>query len=857
MKTKVRTAITVTTTIIALASVSHAQLKEPPVPGTYYSAKDFEWSPPWPFNPHPELEVLEIAPGIFIFDDTSIPDTPEQAAARKRHEEAAALAKAIAADPVLVAAAKQAAAEAARLAEEAWQKKKAALAPQLRPLIPPGQQTSQEKQQQGEAEFRALREQAAFSQAEQPAKERALDELAKKLNTSREIETGDGSKLILTGELADSPIYIGSQNTVAAASVSADELWPLGAWPYSDSNTGRNLTGTNVTLALWETDGRVRTNHIEFGTRVQQRDGAALDTTGHATQVAGTMAAGGVGSILGSFYEARGVAYQSRVFAYDTANFKSEREAAAAGDATNSPIFLGNQSWGAVSGWRQENIVYQGNPITNAWIWYGPSQSNFVEDPQFGFYTPSNLFDTGCSQIDQFHQAEATRHLMVYACGNDRLQGPTNSPGTYYRRVGTNYVTDTRTRDWLDGDGGGYDSLAAPGTAKNVLTVGACEDVFWVSNTVPFFGFGPGANAVPAAFSGAGPTDDGRLKPDLVAVGTTNAPIRNALGLVSGGQILGLISPTSTGTNEYTGSARGTSFAAPGVVGGLGLVLQRRAQLYPGLPASEAWLNSTLKAVAIDTVDDVGTAGPDYRMGHGIFNARRAVERVEQDFTWGRGSLIKEFTLAPTQSVSWIVTSDGTQPLSMTGARSDPAGPALTSVTNADPVNPMLVNNIDIRVERVGATNVYHPWVLNPDLTNKTSAARSAAATQGVDNRNNVERVSITSPPAGDYLITVTHSGGLPGNPAPTTQTISVTLGGVTPTAPVITASEKSPTTNEFLLTFVADPGAYFTMLTSTNVATPLTNWTSAGSVLGGSSTNTVVLTSSADSRFWLLRRGQ
>lgn len=711
---KTRTTIRIGTAIaaLALASVSLAQLKEPPVPGTYYSAKDFEWSPPWPFNPYPDLDAVEIAPGIFIYDDTAVPDTPEQAEARQRWQEADALAKAIAADPVLAAAARQEAEDARRRAEEAWQQKKAALAPQLRPLIPLGQATSAEKLQAGEADFQALRQQAVASAAEQPAKERALDDLAKKLNTQREVETGDGSKLILTGELADSPVYIGSQNTVAGASISADELWPAGAWPYSDDNTGLNLTGTNVTLALWETDGGVRTNHVEFGTRVRQRDGAALDTTGHATQVAGTMAAGGVGTLFGSFYEARGVAYQASVFAYDTAAFKTERESAAAGDATNSAVFLGNQSWGAISGWRQENIVYQGNPITNAWVWYGQIPASFPEDVLFGFYTPTNLADTGCVQIDQFHQVEAIRHLMVYACGNDRLQGPTNSPGTYYRRVGTNYVTDTTVRDWLDGDDGGYDSLLAPGTAKNVLTVGACEDVYWVSNSVVIFGFGPGANAVPASFSGAGPTDDGRLKPDLAAVGTPNLALRNALGEVSGTNILGLISPTSTAINQYAGFARGTSFAAPGVVGELGLVLQRRAQLYPGLTnAADAWLNSTLKAVAIDTCDDVGTEGPDYRLGHGIANARSAVERVEQDFTWGRGSLIKEFSLAPTQSVSWIVTSDGTQPFTVTGAWSDPAGPALTSVTNADPVNPMLVNNIDIRVERVGATNVYYPWI--------------------------------------------------------------------------------------------------------------------------------------------------
>jgi hypothetical protein len=113
------------------------------------------------------------------------------------------------------------------------------------------------------------------------------------------------------------------------------------------------------------------------------------------------------------------------------------------------------------------------------------------------------------------------------------------------------------------------------------------------------------------------------------------------------------------------------------------------------------------------------------------------------------------------------------------------------------------------------------------------------------------------SPSAGDYRIIVTHSGGLPGNPAPSTQKVSVVMGGVTPPAPVITALEKSPTANEFLLTFTADPGAYITILTSTNVAAPLTNWTVAGSVLAESVTNTVQLTSSAEYRFWALRRGQ
>ena len=259
--------------------------------------------------------MVEVKKGIFVVDDTSIPDTAQQVASRKLRQAAAERAKAIASNPILAQAAQQAAAEAARQREQKWQETLQAAQPYLRSLIPEGQEASEELQKQGEAEFAALREQAAVSEAEQPAKEQSLDELAKRLGAPREIQTDDGHKLVLAGELADTPMYIGSQNTVAAAGISADELWPLGAWPYSDSNSGLNLTGTNVTLSLWEVDGGVRTNHIEFGVRVKQRDNAALDASGHATQVTGTMAAGGNGTIFGSFYEARGVAYQAKVFA--------------------------------------------------------------------------------------------------------------------------------------------------------------------------------------------------------------------------------------------------------------------------------------------------------------------------------------------------------------------------------------------------------------------------------------------------------------------------------------------------------------------------------------------------------------
>lgn len=758
--------------------------------------------------------------------------------------------------------------------EQEWQRKLAEAAPTMRQLLPVGQAEPDSKFQEADEKSAALRRDAAASRLLQPGKERALDDLARKYGVEKEMQDESGKKLKLSGESLG-PVYIQSNDTLSAAGISADELWPtVWWWPYSTSNTGLNLTGSGQTLGMWEVDGGVRTTHIEMGTsRILQKDSASLDTSGHATNVAGTMAASGSGSLYGSFYESRGVAYQANVFSYETkTNFKTERENAAAGGGSDPPLRLSNHSWGLICGWRLEDIDTSSN-TNNQWVWYGPTLASFQEDHKFGFYMPDDAtLDNGGTQIDLFLQSQAPQHLMVYSCGNDRAQGPGASPGTYYYRTGTSSWTPVSAssfpRDWDDGDAGFYDTVSPPGTSKNVLTVGACEDVYYSSGGT-YLGFGPNPNAVPAAFSGAGPTDDGRIKPDLVAVGTTNFALRQALGLtptINGQPTAVLTAPNAAADTNYNLLAIGTSFAAPAVTGSLGLVQQRRAQLYPSLPASQAWKGSTLKAIAINTCDDVGTEGPDYRMGYGILNAKNAVLAVNADYAQGRGSLIKEFSLTVNQSVSWVVQSNGTEPLSVTVPWSDPPGPALTTITAPDPQNAMLVNNIDVKVEYLGTDTItypppatpvstYNPWTLNPDLTTKSATTRGLAATRAVDNRNNVEKVSIASPAAGRYRVTVTHSGGLSGNPAPSTQIVSAALSGVTAEAARITSLAASPTANQYLISFNADPGAYFTVQTSTDLVT----WTDVGSVLAEQMANSVIATASGSDpkRFWRMRRGQ
>lgn len=89
--------------------------------------------------------------------------------------------------------------------------------------------------------------------------------------------------------------------------------------------------------------------------------------------------------------------------------------------------------------------------------------------------------------------------------------------------------------------GNDYVILNSPGTAKNMLTVGATAN-------------GSGATS-PADFSGAGPTPDGRVKPDVMAPGVN------------------LVSALGSSTDQYQPMS-GTSMACPSAAGSVALLTQ-------------------------------------------------------------------------------------------------------------------------------------------------------------------------------------------------------------------------------------------------------------------------------------------
>jgi len=737
--------------------------------------------------------------------------------------------------------------EAEKIAQ--WETRLEEARPYLRTLVKPGTtEHSDYRSSVAQQEKENLLRVADERWANRDEIERQLDNIAALLGVERKMETGEDRYAILAGEMDGEPVWMGSQNQIAAASISADELWPTNTVPWPSSGTGLGLTGTNIVLGMWEVDGAVRESHYEFQSRVVQVDQSATNPIPfnyHATGVAGTMAAGGAlyftSPATGTL--ARGVAYQADVDSYYIDNFSSDLADATAGTTNEAGLRLSNHSWGLINGWQWKDVPGVGY----AWTWWG--SYGFTEDAKFGWYTPDLLAGTGCTQLDAFLATYATRHLLVYAAGNDRLKGP-GTPTNYYLYYNSQwyFITNSQAgdRDWINGDGDTYsfDTMAAPGTAKNVLTVGSVQDIFHLVGSQTNWGYATNSMVTLSSFSACGPTDDGRIKPDVVAVGEANSTARGFLAIVTA-------DADSDTDAQY---AIGTSFAAPGVTAGLAFPLQRRGQLFTNLTTeTDVFRGSTLKGLAIHTADDVGTVGPDYLTGWGVFNAASAVGLIEQDAQDGRGTHIKEIELSPGETNSWLVTLDGTHSFKATALWSDPAGSPSTNVT-VDQTTPMLVHNIDLRVETEDGLQTYLPWVLNPDLTNKTEAARIAAATTGVDDRNNVEQVNISSPTAGTYRIVVVHTGGLAGGPAPTNQWVSILTSGDTPLPPKVTTIEHAVATNQFLLSFECDPGAYLLLESTTNLIEG-TSWQPEGSLTTETWSNAVLATHDFRMRFWRLRR--
>lgn len=249
---------------------------------------------------------------------------------------------------------------------------------------------------------------------------------------------------------------------------------------------------------------------------------------------------------------------------------------------------------------------------------------------------------------------------------------------------------------------GDYYSIAPPGGAKNHLTVGGVN-----SNDDSM-----------TTFSSWGPTDDGRIKPDVCAPGCQ-----------IGGDF-GVTSCSATGDASYV-SLCGTSMAAPTVCGLAALVLQDFQAQFPGQPLPR---NALLRALFAHTAVDLGNPGPDFKFGYGSVRVRDAVELL-------RTGHFCEATVDQGGSYTrTVVVAPDTPQLKVTLAWDD-----VPAVPNASVA---LVNDLDLVVTGPDATQHY-PWSLDP-----LNPANAAVQTQA-DHVNNIEQVVVDNPAAGEWTIAV------------------------------------------------------------------------------------------------------
>ncbi len=514
------------------------------------------------------------------------------------------------------------------------------------------------------------------------------------------IEQADGSTAEIVGIESGGVLYISTNNANAAISSNAASV---------RGNAGfLGVIGSGQSVGVWDS-AAVRDSHEAFGARITVGDGTSSQSN-HSTHVAGTIAASGAFDMSAEGM-APGAMIESFNWSSDTLEMASR---GATGANQPNKIKLSNHSYGYVTGWT--TYAASGNSGPH---WFG--NWGEPEDRNFGAYS------YGAVSYDNI-AFNAPYYLIVKAAGNDRNDSAPNNGDTFYYFDNGSWqsdVYDSNVHPPADGVNTngfvGYDTLTPRSCCKNTLVVGSMTDA--VSG---------GARSVGAAginsFSGWGPTDDGRIKPDIVGNGNS-------------------LRSTGKNSDSHYYSSTGTSMASPNVCGSAVLLHDLYEQRFPGSSMRAA----TIKALILHTADDVANPGPDYKTGWGLMNTFAAATVIEDHYAAPLDGHLTEDSLSlQDKEESYLITATG-GPLSVTMVWTDPAGAPQSGLDNP---TSNLVNDRDIRLVDNTLTPMF-PWILDPSNP-------AADATTGDNFRDNVEQIKLPMG-SGDYVLTVSHKGDLTG----------------------------------------------------------------------------------------------
>lgn len=229
----------------------------------------------------------------------------------------------------------------------------------------------------------------------------------------------------------------------------------------------------------------------------------------------------------------------------------------------------------------------------------------------------------GPDPINQDNQAE----IEINDCG---ASAATPVPGTWTVQVTARSAPSGKMYHlWLGGadlggkaatGGAGFDNryiVSAPGTAKSVITVGAFTTrTSWRSATGNFHYVDATALGDIAEYSAAGPTRDGRRKPDIVAPGST------VLSALSRDYPITTSNAPLVSIDGKHWALEGTSMATPHATGAIALLLQVDKTL--GADEVRALLG-TNATQDVFTAKTYGGGSPSDWWGGGKLNVKAAL----------------------------------------------------------------------------------------------------------------------------------------------------------------------------------------------------------------------------------------
>ncbi|MCC6159537.1 MAG: S8 family serine peptidase [Deltaproteobacteria bacterium] len=276
---------------------------------------------------------------------------------------------------------------------------------------------------------------------------------------------------------------------------------------------------------------------------------------------------------------------------------------------------------------------------------------------------------------------------------------------------------------WANGNERGYGACGStysttppPAPAKNTIAVGAVNK----------------DSLVMTSFSSYGPTDDGRLRPDVSAPGCAT----------DGGSFTEGITACGPGDNYI--SMCGTSQASPVVAGAAALVHEYWALKNGG---AQPW-TSTVKGLIIHGSLDEDTPGPNYRYGYGVLQIPPSLDLIDE-------ANVRQDAIDQGDELTLDFEATGGE-VKATLVWTDPPGPTMTAKA--------LVNDLDLSIEAGDAD--WLPWVLDP-------ASPADDATRGENHRDPVEQVLVDEAADGELVTVVVRASEVPMGPQSFTLIVS------------------------------------------------------------------------------------